>query len=149
MLVYSNALGIPLIAILQGIVALIGYFVIGVKEPVFWFVITCIGGMLPVIGAALGYIPLTLLFFQQGDSGKGIIMLLYGFLVIGMVDNLFRLILQKKWGDVHPTITIFGVLAGVSIFGFIGLIFGPILISLFILLIRIYINEFSTPKNDG
>ena len=149
MLVYSNALGIPLIALLQGIVALIGYFIIGVKEPVFWFVITCIGGMLPVIGAALGYIPLTLLFFQQGDSGKGIIMLLYGFLVIGMVDNLFRLLLQKKWGDVHPTITIFGVLAGVSIFGFIGLIFGPILISLFILLIRIYINEFSTAKNGG
>ncbi|RYY08870.1 MAG: AI-2E family transporter, partial [Chitinophagaceae bacterium] len=147
LLVYSNALAIPLIAILQGTVALIGYFVIGVKEPLFWFIITCIGGMLPVIGAALGYIPLALLFFQQGDSGKGVIMLIYGFLVIGMVDNLFRLMLQKKWGDVHPTITIFGVLAGVSLFGFIGLIFGPILISLFLLMIKIYINEFSTVKN--
>ena len=98
LLVYSNALGIPLIAMLQGIVALIGYIFIGVKEPVFWFVITCIGGMLPVIGAALGYIPLALLFFQQGDSGKGVIMLVYGFLVIGMVDNLFRLILTKEMG---------------------------------------------------
>jgi len=147
LLVYSNALGIPLIALLQGIVALIGYLLIGVKEPVFWFVITCIGGMLPVIGAALGYIPLALLFFQQGDNGKGTIMLAYGFLIIGMVDNLFRLILQKKWGDVHPTITIFGVLAGVSLFGFIGLIFGPILISLFLLMIKIYINEFSSKKN--
>ena len=124
----------------------IGYIVIGVKEPVFWFVVTCIGGMLPVIGAALGYIPLALLFFQQGDNGKGIIMLAYGFLVIGMVDNLFRMMLQKKWGDVHPTITIFGVLAGVSLFGFIGLIFGPILISLFLLIIKIYINEFSPKK---
>jgi predicted PurR-regulated permease PerM len=147
LLVYSNALGIPLIALLQGIVALIGYIIIGVKEPVFWFVITCIGGMLPVIGAALGYIPLALLFFQQGDSGKGVIMLVYGFLVIGMVDNLFRLMLQKKWGDVHPTITIFGVLAGVSLFGFIGLIFGPILISLFLLMIKIYINEFGSSRN--
>jgi predicted PurR-regulated permease PerM len=146
LLVYSNALGIPLIALLQGIVALIGYFVIGVKEPLFWFVITCIGGMLPVIGAALGYIPLALLFFQAGDSGKGLIMLAYGFLVIGMVDNLFRLMLQKKWGDVHPTITIFGVLAGVSLFGFIGLIFGPILISLFLLMIKIYLNEFNSKK---
>jgi predicted PurR-regulated permease PerM len=147
LLVYSNALGIPLIAMLQGIVALIGYVIIGVQEPLFWFVITCIGGMLPVIGAALGYIPLALLLFQQGESGKGIIMLFYGFLVIGMVDNLFRLLLQKKWGDVHPTITIFGVLAGVSLFGFIGLIFGPILISLFLLMIKIYINEFSPKKN--
>ncbi len=146
LLVYSNALGIPLIALLQGIVALIGYVIIGVKEPVFWFVITCIGGMIPVIGAALGYIPLALLFFEQGDSGKGIIMLFYGFLVIGMVDNLFRLILQKKWGDVHPITTVFGVLAGVSLFGFIGLIFGPILISLFMLMIKIYLNEFKTQK---
>jgi predicted PurR-regulated permease PerM len=146
LLVYSNALGIPLIAILQGLVALIGYVFIGVKEPLFWFVVTCIGGMLPVIGAALGYIPLALLFFQQGDNGRGLIMLAYGFLVIGMVDNLFRMLLQKKWGDVHPTITIFGVLAGVSLFGFIGLIFGPILISLFLLMIKIYINEFSPKK---
>jgi predicted PurR-regulated permease PerM len=149
LLVYSNALGIPLIALLQGIVALIGYVIIGVKEPIFWFVITCIGGMLPVIGAALGYIPLTLLFFEQGDNGRGLIMLAYGFLVIGMVDNLFRLMLQKKWGDVHPTITIFGVLAGVSLFGFIGLIFGPILISLFLLMIKIYLNEFSQKKAEN
>jgi predicted PurR-regulated permease PerM len=149
LLVYSNALGIPLIALLQGVVALIGYVIIGVQEPLFWFVITCIGGMIPVIGAALGYIPLALLFFQQGDNGKGLIMLIYGFLVIGMVDNLFRLILQKKWGDVHPIITIFGVLAGVSLFGFIGLIFGPILISLFILLIKIYLSEFSGRGNTS
>ncbi|RYY11864.1 MAG: AI-2E family transporter [Chitinophagaceae bacterium] len=147
LLVYSNALGIPLIALLQGIVAIIGYFIIGVKEPVFWFVITTVGGMLPVIGAALGYIPLTLLFFADGDTGKGIAMMLYGFLVIGMVDNVFRMMLQKKWGDVHPIITIFGVIAGVTIFGFIGLIFGPILISLFLLMIKIYLNEFSPTKD--
>jgi predicted PurR-regulated permease PerM len=148
LLVYSNALGIPLIAVLQGIVALIGYFLIGVQQPLFWFVITCIGAMIPVIGAALAYIPLSLLFFEQGMTGKGVIMLAYGFLVIGLADNLFRLILQKKWGDVHPTITIFGVLAGISLFGFIGLIFGPILISLFLLLIKIYVNEFSSAKGS-
>ncbi|RYG05587.1 MAG: AI-2E family transporter [Chitinophagaceae bacterium] len=148
LLVYSNALGIPLVALLQGVVALIGYLIIGVEEPIFWFVVTSIGGMLPVIGAGLGYIPLTLIYFAQGDNGKGIFMLLFGFLVIGMVDNIFRMIMQKKWGDVHPTITIFGVLAGISLFGFIGLIFGPILISLFMVLIRIYLNEFSPKKAD-
>jgi predicted PurR-regulated permease PerM len=145
-LVLSNALGIPLIAIIQGIVAIIGYFILGVDEPVFWFVITCIGAMLPVIGAALGYVPLTLLFFANGDTGKGIILLLYGFIIIGLTDNVFRMILQKKLGDVHPMITVFGVLAGVSLFGFIGLIFGPILISLFLVLIKIYLNEFSAKK---
>jgi predicted PurR-regulated permease PerM len=147
-LVYSNAIGIPLIAIAQGLVGLIGYLVIGVEEPWFWFVITCITAMLPVVGAALAYIPLALLFFANGMPGKGIIMLAYGFGVIGITDNLFRFWLQKKIGDVHPLITGFGVIIGVSLFGFIGLIFGPILISLFLVLIKIYANEFNIHKRD-
>lgn len=143
LLVNSNAIGIPLIALIQAIVALIGYIILGVDEPIFWFVITCIAAMLPVVGAAAAYIPISLLFFASGHNGKGLIMLIYGFGVIGVVDNVARFWLQKKLGDVHPLITVFGVIIGVSMFGFIGLIFGPILISLFLLMIKIYANEFS------
>jgi predicted PurR-regulated permease PerM len=50
--------------------------------------------------------------------------------------------LQKRMGNVHPLITVFGVIIGINLFGFIGLIFGPILISMFILLVKIYMNEF-------
>lgn len=146
-LVISNAIGIPLIALLQGIVGLIGYIVLGVDEPIFWFVITCIAAMLPVVGAAMAYIPISIVFFANGASGKGLIMLIYGFGIIGTVDNVFRFWLQKKLGDVHPMITVFGVIIGVSMFGFIGLIFGPILISLFLLMIKIYASEFSQ-KNE-
>jgi predicted PurR-regulated permease PerM len=143
LMVTSNAIGIPLIALAQGLVGLIGYIFLGVQEPIFWFVVTCIAAMLPVVGAAMAYIPLSLIFFASGDSGKGIIMLIYGFGVIGVTDNVFRFWLQKKLGDVHPMITVFGVIIGVSMFGFIGLIFGPILISLFLLMIKIYVSEFS------
>ena len=69
-------------------------------------------------------------------------MLIFGIAVLGTVDNVVRLYIQKKWGDAHPLITIFGVIMGVNIFGFMGLIFGPILISLFILLVKIYMREF-------
>src|SRR5688572_7765106 len=89
-MVLSNAVGIPLIAFLQGVVALIGYYIIGVKEPWFWFVVTCITAMLPVVGAALAYVPVALIFFANGDIGKGIFMLIFGFGVIGLVDNVFR-----------------------------------------------------------
>jgi predicted PurR-regulated permease PerM len=147
-LVYSNAVGIPLIAIAQGVVALIGYLVLGVPQPWFWFVITTIAAMLPVLGAAIGYIPVALLLFANGENGKGVIMLIYGLAIIGTVDNLFRFWLQKKLGDVHPLITGFGVLIGVPLFGFIGLIFGPILISLFLVLIKIYANEFNIRKHS-
>ena len=142
-MVISNSIGIPLIALLQGIVGLIGYLILGVKEPLLWFMITCITAMLPIIGAAFAYVPLAIIFFAQGITWKGVVMLLYGFGVIGTVDNFFRFWLQKKIADVHPLITVFGVLAGVSLFGFVGLIFGPLLISLFLLLFKIYNLEFS------
>lgn len=148
-MVFSNAIGIPLIALLQGLVALAGFIALGVKEPVFWFVIVCITAMLPVVGAALAYVPLALVFFAEGQSGRGIILLVYGFGVIGTTDNLFRFWLQKKIGDVHPLITAFGVIIGIPIFGFIGLIFGPILISLFMMMIKIYVNEFGVYKKGS
>lgn len=146
-MVLSNAIGIPLIALAQGITGLIGYLIIGVPEPLFWFVITCFTAMLPVVGAALAYIPLSLLLFAGGDSGKGLITLIFGLAVIGSVDNIFRFLLVKKLGDVHPLITVFGVIIGVNMFGFIGIIFGPILISLFLIMIKIYSNEFNFSKN--
>ncbi|WP_430895251.1 MULTISPECIES: AI-2E family transporter [unclassified Paraflavitalea] len=141
-LVYSNALGIPLIAVLQGVVALIGYLILGVEQPWFWFVVTCIAAMLPIVGAAVAYVPLSLVFFANGHDTKGIILLFYGLGIVGTVDNIFRFWMQKKLGDTHPLITVFGVIIGLNLFGFIGLIFGPILIALFLLLLRIYTNEF-------
>lgn len=147
-MVLSNAVGIPVIAVLQGIIALIGYLIIGVKEPWFWFVVTCITAMLPVVGAALAYIPLAIIFFANGDTGKGIFMLIYGFGIIGLADNIFRFVLAKKIGNVHPLVTVFGVIIGLSVFGFIGLIFGPLLISLFLLLLKIYSNEFITKQRQ-
>ncbi|MCX8019959.1 MAG: AI-2E family transporter [Chitinophagaceae bacterium] len=145
-MVYSNAIGIPLIAIAQGLIALPFYFIIGVKEPWFWFGITCIAAMLPVIGAALAYVPLALIFFANDQSMKGILMLGYGFGVIGLVDNVLRFTLLKKMGNVHPLITVFGVIIGLNLFGFIGLIFGPLLISLFLILIKIYTSEFAAKQ---
>lgn len=147
-MVVSNAIGIPVIALLQGVVALVGYFIIGVNEPWFWFVITCITAMLPVVGAALAYVPLAIIFFAHSQNWQGTFMLIYGFGVVGTVDNIFRFALAKKIGNVHPLITVFGVIIGLNLFGFIGLIFGPLLISLFILLLKIYSSEFITKQRQ-
>lgn len=148
-MVISNAIGIPVIALLQGIVAVIGYYIIGVDQPWFWFVVTCITAMLPVVGAALAYVPLAIIFFANGNNWQGIFMLIYGFGVIGLVDNVFRFTLQKKIGNVHPLVTVFGVIIGLGLFGFIGLIFGPLLISLFLLLVKIYSSEFITKQRHA
>jgi len=147
-MVASNAIGIPLIAFAQGVVGLIGYLILGVKEPFFWFGVTCIAGMIPVVGAALAYIPLAILFFANGQNWQGIAMLVFGFGIIGTIDNVLRFTLLKKLGNVHPLTTVFGVIIGLNLFGFIGLIFGPLLISLFMLLLRIYSSEFITKQRD-
>jgi predicted PurR-regulated permease PerM len=147
-MVISNAIGIPVIAVIQGVVGLIGYLVLGVEEPWFWFVVTCITAMLPVVGAALAYVPLAIIFFADGKNWQGIAMLIFGFGIIGTVDNVFRFWLARKIGNIHPLITVFGVIIGLKLFGFIGLIFGPLLISLFTLLLKIYSNEFIVKKRD-
>jgi predicted PurR-regulated permease PerM len=147
-LVMSNAIGIPVIAFIQGVFGLIGYFILGVNEPWFWFVITCFTAMLPIVGAALAYVPISIILFANDQSWQGFFMLAYGFGVIGTVDNVFRFALAKKIGNVHPLITVFGVIIGLKLFGFIGLIFGPLLISLFILLLKIYSSEFITKQRE-
>ncbi len=142
LLVKSNAIGIPMVALLQGVVALIGYYIFGVENPFFWFVITTIGSMIPFIGTALGIIPVFLLLLSQGETGNAIGLLIYGTAVVGATDNLFRLVIQRKLADIHPMVTLVGVVVGVPLFGFLGLIFGPLLVSLFLLVLKIYKNEY-------
>ncbi|MEP6646756.1 MAG: AI-2E family transporter [Saprospiraceae bacterium] len=147
-IVIANAIGIPVIAICQGTISLIGYFILGVKEPLFWFGLTCLTSMLPVVGAALAYVPIAIIFFANDQILQGVILLLYGFGVVGTMDNVLRFTLARKIGKVHPLITVFGVIVGLELFGFIGLIFGPLLISLFILMLKIYSNEFMVKKQE-
>ncbi|MBK8428252.1 MAG: AI-2E family transporter [Lewinellaceae bacterium] len=115
-----------------------------------WFAITFVSGMMPVFGVALAYIPLSLILLANGEDGKALLIFLYGVLILGSVDNIARMWVLKKIGHTHPLITLFGVIVGLKLFGFIGFIFGPILISMFILLVRIYHKEFSqTYQNTG
>lgn len=146
-LVWGNALGIPLMGVVQGFAALLVYWLAGVQDPWMWFAVTFIAGMMPVAGAALAYVPLSLILLAEGEEWKALLIFLYGFLIVGSIDNLARMWLMKKISHTHPLITLFGVVAGLQLFGFIGFVFGPILISLFILLLRIYHKEFH--RGDG
>lgn len=147
-LVFSNAIGIPVIGIVQGVTGLLIYLTLGVPNAILWFLVTCIVSMIPILGSALAYIPVSILLFANHDNVRGLIMLLYGFFVIGSVDNIFRIWLQNKLGDTHPLITLFGVIVGVQLWGFTGLIFGPILFSLFLLLSTYYGREFQGKEEN-
>ena len=142
LMVRSNALGIPMVAVAQGIVALIGFLIFGIDDPLFWFVVVTIGSMIPFVGTLLGIVPVFILTLSSGNDFQAWGILLYGLIVVGSTDNLIRLYVLKKLDNVHPLITLIGVIVGVPLFGFIGLIFGPLLISLFLIVVRIYKREY-------
>ncbi len=123
MIVRSNAIVIPLLAVSQGVVAYVGYLAFGVPEPLFWGVLTCFATILPIVGTALVWLPLAAYMSLDGNWGQGVGLVMYGTLVVTQVDNLVRMVMQKKMADVHPLITIFGVFIGLSLFGFMGVIF--------------------------
>lgn len=141
-MVRSNALGIPLVALVQGIVALIGFLIFGIEDPLFWFVIVVVGSMIPFIGTLIGILPVFLITHATGYPFKAWGILIYGLVIVGASDNVVRLFILKKLDNVHPIITLIGVIVGVPLFGVIGLIFGPLLISLFLIVVQIYKSEY-------
>jgi predicted PurR-regulated permease PerM len=143
-MIKANALGIPIISIIQGLFAALGYFIFGVNEFAIWGFLTGIFAFFPVVGTMIVWVPLVIYMYVIGQDWQATGLLLYSLIVTGNVDYLARITLLKKIGDVHPVVTILGVIVGLGLFGFIGLIFGPLLISYVIVLFNIYMNEFVT-----
>jgi predicted PurR-regulated permease PerM len=142
---FSNAVGVPLIAVAQGLLAFLAFRITGVDEAGFWGVITGFCSIIPVVGGGIVWIPTAVLQIAQGNTWQGVFIIAWGFLLMGTIDNVIRFILAKRMADVHPIITVLGVIMGLKYFGFIGLIFGPILISYFLILLRIYYMEYQHP----
>lgn len=147
-MVRSNAIGIPLVALSQGIIALIGFLIFDIQNAFFWFGIVTIGSMIPFVGTLIGILPVFIVTIANGDAFAAWGILIYGFVVVGSTDNIIRLFVLKKLDNVHPLLTLIGVIVGVPLFGFIGLIFGPLLISLFMVIVKIYKKEFGVSSPE-
>lgn len=142
MVVRSNAIGVPLLAIIQGAAALLGYYIFAIPAPLIWGVLTCFATIIPIIGIGLVWVPLALYLGVNGEWGNAVGLSVYCLVVASNIDNLVRLVLQKQLADTHPLITIFGVVIGLSLFGFMGVIFGPLLLAIFALCVNIFKEEY-------
>jgi len=142
MMVKANALGIPIICIVQGVFAAIGYWIFGINDWALWGFFTGLFAFFPMVGTMIIWVPLVAYMYATGNDFYATGLTLYSVIVTGNVDYVARITLMKKIGDVHPLVTILGVIVGLNLFGFVGLIFGPLLISYFMVLVKIYINEF-------
>lgn len=135
---YANVLGQGLIAVVQGALVSLGFFIFGIKDPIFWGVISTFLSFMPVLGSPLVFVPASLIEIANGHSSGGIGMLIWGFVLVINIDNVIRFLIAKRVGDIHPIITVVGVIIGIPVFGIMGLVFGPLLLSYFILTVRIY-----------
>ncbi|PPK99469.1 AI-2E family transporter [Parapedobacter indicus] len=145
---YSNVIGQTFIALVQGGALALGFWIFGFDDPIFWGVICAILAFVPLLGPPLVFVPAAVYAFTQGDNFAAIGLLIYGFVVVINIDNVLRLIIAKKVGDIHPIITVVGVIIGIPLFGVMGLVYGPLLLSYFLITVRIYeTNKKQRPLN--
>jgi len=111
---FSNAVGIPLIAIVQGIFAYVAYLVIGLPQAGFWAFLTGFSSVIPIVGTGIIWVPVCVYMFSIGNTWQGITVLLWCAIVMGSMDNVIRFVLAKKMADVHPVVTVLGIILGLK-----------------------------------
>lgn len=139
---FSNAVGVPLIAIAQGLTGYAAYKVINLPEAGFWAIITGFASIIPIVGCAIVWIPAAVYLMATSHVGQGFFIIGWGAIIMGSVDNVVRFLLAKRMADTHPVVTVLGVIMGLKFFQLPGLIFGPLLISYFLILLKIYYWEY-------
>jgi len=146
-MIMSNVVGVPIMMIIQSITAIAGYLIFGVREPFFWGIITGFFSIFPIVGTTLIWAPLGIALLTQGAIWQGAGLLLFGALVISNIDNLFRFMVLKKMGNIHPLITVLGIIIGLGTMGFLGIVFGPVFLAIAILMVKIYREEYLQPQS--
>ncbi len=134
------------VALLQGTVSTIGFFLFGVPNPILWGVFTVLASLVPTVGTLLSLVPAIAYLFLSGQTGAGIGMTIWAFASIQSIDNFIspRVIGHKT--NLHPLITLLSILGGISIFGYLGFLIGPILMAILMSLLDIYVMESSGSK---
>ena len=134
----SVLLGQVLVGVIQGIIAGIGYFIFGVPYALLLTILTIFVSIIPFIGAWLGWVPAVIYLFSVGRTGAGLGLLIYGILIVSLIDNVLRTIIVAKRTKINSAIVIIGMIGGLFVFGVIGLILGPLILSYVILIVELY-----------
>ncbi len=138
----STIIGSGLSAVVQGALVGVGFVVAGLNEPVFWGAVTVVLAILPVVGSGMVVGPAALFLMLTHRVPMGIAMVVWGVVAVGGIDNLIRPYVSNRYAQVHPMITLVGALAGVGYLGIVGLLIGPLALSYFFELVRMYKKEY-------
>jgi predicted PurR-regulated permease PerM len=139
---YSTLVGTVLVAVIQGVLVGAAFYVLGLSNALFWGFVTVIFAILPIVGSGMVWGPGVVALVLDGRWGAGIALLAWGALVVGMVDNLIRPMVYRRWAQIHPMVTLVGAIAGVQYFGILGILIGPLTLTYFFELVRMYREEY-------
>lgn len=140
---YSTIIGTGVIALAQGALLAFGFAVTGLPAPLFWGVVTVVLAILPVVGTGMIWVPAAIYLGYSHRFGAAIFMASLGVLVIGNADLAIRPAIFRRYASVHPLVTVVGVLGGITYFGLLGLLVGPLALSYFFELLQMYREEFA------
>ncbi len=138
--------GYLFIALIQGILMGLGLLIFGVPNPALWGVVAAIGSLIPMVGTAFVSVPAIIFLFATGQIPSAIGLLIWSVIIVGTVDNILNPYLIGGKVNIPLILVLFSVLGGISLLGPIGVLVGPLTISLLYTLISIYKNEFSEAK---
>ena len=142
----STVIGTGVVAALQGALLGLAFAVAGLPNGLFWAVVTMAFAILPVVGSGMIWGPAAVVLIMQGRALAGVLLIVWGVLVVGSVDNFIRPLIYRRFSAIHPLITLIGAIGGVSYFGLLGLLVGPLALSYFFELIRMYREEYLEPE---
>lgn len=141
----STVIGTGLTAAAQGVTVGLAFAFTGLPDPVFWGVVTFIFSILPVVGSGMIWIPAVLALALDHRFGAAAFMAGWNLAATGLIDYVIRPMVFRRFAQIHPIITLVGAIAGVSYFGILGLIVGPLALSYFFEILRMYREEHLPP----
>jgi len=133
---------------LQGTLTGLSFWALGIDSPVLWGVVTAVLSLVPMFGSALVWLPASIVLMFTGHVVKGVILLVLGIAVIGTVDNVVRPIIIHKSLRLHPILVLFSILGGVQLFGVLGVLVGPVILSVTAALLAMVQQERSS-RDEG
>jgi predicted PurR-regulated permease PerM len=145
----STVVGTGVTAATQGALLGLAFLVLALPNALFWSVVTMALAILPVVGSGLVWGPAAVILMMQGRMVPGVLLVVWGVIVVGGVDNILRPLIYRRFSAIHPLITLIGAIGGVAAFGLLGLLIGPLALSYFFELIRMYREEYLEPEGAG
>jgi predicted PurR-regulated permease PerM len=147
-MIFATVIASLLSAALHGAVGGLAFALTGIRAPIFWGVLMGVCSLIPFIGTALVWAPLSISLILGGHLARGIVLAIVCSLVVGMVDNFVRPLLISERASMNMLLVFIGVLGGISVFGLLGVILGPIIIAISATLLEFYMPH-SPAGNTG